>query len=228
MVNLLALVFTVVLSLAHYYGESIQLYKRKEKLISIGAGVLLAYTILDLFPRVFAGITILHNALFFFILLGFSLHHIIEKYIYQHAAKNKRLKELKEVHSIAFFLYYIIIGIMIKEVTSEQNLQGWLLFFPLLFHTTLGTFSLRDIHKSIKEKKYIVLLLSSSPVIGFLIASIWSISPGIEYSVLGFISGVFLYIITREVIPKENKGDPIDFFFGIALYTLIIVITWII
>lgn len=228
MVNLLALVFAIILGIVHYHAESIHLHKNKEKLISFGAGVMLAYLILDLFPMLFQGVGLLNNALFLFILLGFSLLHIIEKYIYQHASKQKKLRELKEAHSITFFIYYFIIGIILLEITSQNYLQGFLLFIPLLFHTTIGSISIKEIHHSIKEKQLVRIFLSSSPLIGALLASYIFIPSFINFAMLGFISGVLLYIITREVIPKENKGDPVNFLLGISIYTTLIVITWII
>ncbi len=228
MVNLLALIFTIILSMAHFYGESIHLHKKSYRIISFGAGVMLSYLILVLFPKLFQGIGLLNNTLFLFILMGFSLLHLVEKYIYQHASKNKKLRELKEVHTISFFIYHFIVGIIVLEVTSKSSLDGFILFIPLLFHTTIGTISLKEIKHSSIEKGFLRVILSSSPVLGLLIASFFYIPQLINYSFLALVSGILLYIITREVIPKENKGDPIDFLLGISMYTILIVITWII
>ena len=152
--------------------------------------------------------------------------HLAEKYIYQHTKKEIRLKELKEVHSITFFIYYLLIGIILFNAFANDYIQGLLIFIPLLFHTTLGAVSLRQIHHSLSEKKSVKIILSLSPLIGVLIASYLEFSFLINQALLSFISGIFLYIVTRELIPKENKGDPFDFILGVSVYTILIVTTW--
>lgn len=228
MVNSLAILFALLLSIAHYLSEEFYIKKNKQKIISFGAGVLLAYVILDLFPRLYIKSGLLNNFLFLFVLLGFSLLHLTEKYIYQHSAKEKRLKELREAHSISFFIYYLIIGIILFNSVTNNIFQGLLLFIPLLFHTTFGAASFHQIHHSISEKKSAKIILSLSPLMGVLLASYVKFSPLINQALLSLISGVFLYIVTREVIPKENKGDPLDFILGMSVYTILIISTWLI
>jgi len=228
MVNSLALIFAIAISIAHYYAETLHLHKQRDKIRSLAAGVLMAFLILDLFPRLFLNVSLVNNSLFLFILIGFSLLHLVEKYIYQHASKNKKLKELREVHAVIFFIYFTFIGILIVNITNQSPIGGLLFFIPLLFHTTIGTISMKEIHSTMKENKLIRLSLSVSPLIGLLIATYFFIPPIINHSLLALISGVLLYIITREVIPKENKGDPIDFLLGVSIYSIVIVFTWII
>ncbi|MEK6922541.1 MAG: hypothetical protein AABX08_01940 [Nanoarchaeota archaeon] len=222
-----ALVFGLVLCIAHYLSEDFHYHKNKWKIISFGAGVMLSYLILDLFPRLYLGVSFLNNFIFLLVLLGFALLHLIEKYIYQHTAKNKKLKELRLTHSAIFFVYYAIIGIILKNITDASLVDGFLLFLPLVFHTTLGAASLNEIHHTIIKNKLVRLLLSSSPLIGVLIASFFSISPIVNHLLIAFISGVLLFIVIREVIPKESQGDPLDFLLGMIVYSILIVITWI-
>ena len=203
-------------------SEEFHLHKNKYRIMSFGAGVLLAYLILELLPQVFRGINILDNFPFIFILVGFSIFYLAEKYIYQHASKKRLLTELKEMHSVAFFIYYLIIGIIIFNITKKSILQGLLTTIPLIFHTTLGAASLNEIHPTIKENKLVKLILSFSPVAGFLLATFYPISETVNHYLLAFISGAFLYVITSEVIPKENKGDPVDFLLGLIIYTALI------
>ncbi|MFH1591862.1 MAG: hypothetical protein ABIB47_00640 [Candidatus Woesearchaeota archaeon] len=224
----IALLFGAILALTHYLSENFHYHKNKWRIISFGAGVMLAYLILDLFPRLYIGINFFNNFLFLFVLLGFALLHLIEKYIYQHASKEKKLRDLKETHSIVFFLYYVIIGILLKSIVDIGFWGGLLFFLPLVFHTTLGAASLKDIHHTIIKKKSLRLLLSASPVIGVLIASFFVVPVMVYYALLAFISGVFLFVVIREVIPKENKGDPMDFILGMSVYSLLIIFTWLV
>ena len=197
--NYIAVLFAALISLAHYYSESINLHKSKNKIISLGAGVMLAYLILEFFPRLFQSISVLNNTLFLFILIGFSLLHLVDKFIYQHASKKKKLSEIREAHSVAFFIYHFIIGVIILEVTNLSNLEGFLLFIPLLFHTAIGTISIKEIHNTIKTKSILKLVLAFSPVIGVLVASFYQIPIIMNHILLGLIGGVLLSIITREV-----------------------------
>ena len=46
----------------------------------------------------------------------------------------------------------------------------------------------------------------------------------ITYVLYSFISGVILYVIVREVIPKNEKGKPLYFMFGVIAFTILILI----
>ena len=221
-----ALVFGLVLGIAHYLSDGFHYHKNKWKIISFGAGVMLSYLILDLFPRLYLGVSFLNNFIFLLVLLGFALLHLVEKYIYQHASKNKKLKELRLMHSMIFFVYYAILGIILKNITDINLRDGFLLFLPLIFHTTLGAASLNEIHHTIIRNKLLRLLLSASPLIGVLVASFFSISQMVNHMLIAFISGILLFIVIREVIPKESQGDPLDFLLGMIVYSILIIITW--
>ncbi len=225
--TLLPLTFAIILSIAHYRGNLIHLKKNKQKVISFGAGVLLAYLILELFPNTFKGISLLNNSIFLFILLGFILFYLTEKFISQQKSKSKKLKELKEIHSLTFLIYYLIIGIILFNITIANQIKGFLFFIPLLFHTTIGSISMNEMYSSIKVNKLLKLVLSSSPIIGVILASSIIITPYLNHILLAFISGAILCIITREVIPKESKVKPLNFLLGISTYTILIIFSWI-
>lgn len=224
----IAIIFGIVLSIAHYLSEDFHLHKHKYKVISFGAGIMLAYLILELLPRLYISLTFLNNSLFLFVLVGFSSLHLLEKYIYQHTSRKKRLTKLKEAHSAIFFFYYIIIGIILSDITNKNLIEGTLFFVPLVFHTTLGSLSLNELHHTIKKNLPLKIFLSASPLIGILMATYINIPVPVNHALLGLISGALLFIITREVIPKESKGNPLDFLLGLAVYTIMIVSIWLI
>jgi len=224
----IVIIFGIILSIAHYLSEGFHLHKHKYRVISFGAGIMLAYLILELLPRLYVSLTFLNNSLFLFVLIGFSSFHLLEKYIYQHASKNKRLKELKEAHSAMFFVYYFVIGIILLNITNKNLIEGTLFFVPLVFHTTLGALSINELHHTIKKNTPLKIFLSSSPLLGVLLATYIKIPVPVNHALLGFISGALLFIITREVIPKESKGRPIDFLLGVTVYTIMIVSIWLI
>ena len=113
-----------------------------------------------------------------------------------------------------------------SEITYQSKLDGFLLFIPLLFHTTLSSVSINELHHTIKEKTTLTIFLSSSVIMGAILAFSITISETLNHIFLAFIGGALLFIITREVIPKENKGDPLNFILGLSVYSLLIISTW--
>ena len=53
--------------------------------------------------------------MFIFLLVGFSVFHLVEKLVYQHAEAARLAWELKEVHSIDFFIYHFIVGVALED-----------------------------------------------------------------------------------------------------------------
>ena len=87
---LISLFLGIALVIIHYYSELIHLHSTKRtttSFLSFAAGISVAYLFLYLLPELTAGIKHLDNLLFFFLLAGFTLFHLVEKYIYQHSQK---------------------------------------------------------------------------------------------------------------------------------------------
>ena len=61
------------------------------------------------------------------------------------------------------------------------------------------------------------LILSSAPFIGALAGTYLMFSSFMNYSIFAFLTGALLYLVTRDVIPKEREGRPKWFLIGIAL-----------
>jgi|SRR3989344_2767135 len=224
---IIALLFGAILSIAHYLSEYFHKHRHKRELISFGAGIMLSYIILDLFPRLYLYAGIITKFIFIFVLLGFSFFYLGEKYIFQHMQTKKKLKDLREMHLLAFFMYYFIIGFLLKKVTDSNILDGLLLFLPLLFHTSFGIVSLHHVHRS-KEGLILKLFLSLSPLFGIIAAYFFSPPELVFHIFLSLISGALLFIVASEIIPKERASTSIDFILGVALYSLILVSTWLI
>ena len=218
------IIYGIILGLTHYFSENVnKLYQEhREKIISFGAGISITYLVLLLIPELHANTEQQGKSIFLFLLLGFTLFHVIEKHIYQHNKKDIRLKESKGLHSISFFLYHLIIGIILVNLTKVDPRKGFLFFIPILFHTAVSNISLKEIHGKIREKSFIKFLLSTSTLLGVLIGVYVGISESISIILLGFVTGSLMYIITRDIIPPDNKGNPIYFVVGVIVYMLLI------
>ena len=89
----LAISLSGIIALAHYYSEDLCLKCKKiyKEMISLAAGIAVTYLFLELFPLFSSQAA---KPLFIFVLVGFVLFHLVEKYIYQSVSENKILAEL--------------------------------------------------------------------------------------------------------------------------------------
>ena len=151
---------------------------------------------------------------------------MIEKYLYQHEEKERLIEELKEAHSLVFFVYHFVVGMVLVNITLRNITEGILLFIPLLFHLSITNVSLREIHHSLIERKFARFFLCLSTILGILFASFIQISAMLYFTLFAFIGGAILYIVVREEIPEEKRGKPGYFILGTFLYTLLIILLW--
>jgi len=217
----IAIAIGIILGGLHYFSENIELTaeSKRYRIISFGAGISIAYLFLHLLPHTYEAAIHLEEAVFIFLLLGFALFHLSEKYIYQHRDKEKQARELKEIHSIMFFIYHFFIGIVIADKFETGILEGSLFVIPVALQTGLSTVSLSKIHSEIRESIAIKIILSLSTLIGVVFAIIIHV-PDIANNILvSFIAGLLLYVIVKEFLPEKEKGKPLFFIFGLALFS---------
>lgn len=224
---MLAIVFGIILTFAHYLSDKFHIitHKNRMKILSFSAGISITYIFLYLFPELFQGVQYLSRLIFLFVLIGFIGLHIIEAHIFREKTKSKIQKELKEVHSLSFFIYHLIVGIALFNITSINPIAGLLLFLPILLHTITSSISLREIHAHIKEKAIIKFILEASTLIGILIASFVFIPPYLYNAFIGFVVGALLYVVVRDMMPKGGKGNPLFLVGGSIVYLILL---WII
>ncbi len=137
--NILALALGLILGIIHFFSENLSPPEgeRRYRVISFAAGISIAYLFLDLLPHTYQTTTHLKNFVFAFLLLGFVLIHLVEKFIYKHAKERDIAKELKEIHSLVFFGYYFLIGIVLHDKIQPNLLEG-ILFLVAISANPLG------------------------------------------------------------------------------------------
>ncbi len=215
----------LVLGLTHFFGEIVltRLNPLRNELISFASGVTISYIFLGLLPLLISTTaSIFHNQLFFIVLFGFIVFHVIEKHIYSHARPERLFRELKQAHSIAFFIYYIALGIVLFEFSLISNSMVLLLFFPVWLNTAFGSLSFETLDEGVKGHFPLKILLSSHVLIGMVLASIFVEFLKFYDMVLAFVVGVMLYVIIKDYLPKEQKGSLTFFLSGAFLYATII------
>lgn len=221
----LAIIYGALVSLLHFSSDylTLKLSRYKERLLSFGAGISITYLFLEILPLINEVAQNLRTWSYISILAGFASFHLIEKYVYQHAKREELFHKLKQVHSLGFFVYYFIVGIVLFYLIAQDTMAGTLFLIPILFHSSISSASAKEIHEDIKENKYWRLFLSSSTILGVLTFYLLNISLPFIFSALGFVIGILFYIIIKDILPEQTEGDPKYFVLGLVLFLMLII-----
>jgi hypothetical protein len=149
-------------------------------------------------------------------------------------------KELNELRFLTDFAYHFLVGFIIYNLLLLEPLSGVLFFIFAFFRAIISNrsenieipFSDLDIKIKFEESKARQLILALSVTIGVLFSVFFDLIIPVHntiyleviYVVYSFVSGVILYVIVREVIPKNEKGNVIYFILGVVASTIIFVI----
>lgn len=215
-----ALLLGLFLGLIHFFSENLKPEEglKHYRIISFAAGISIAYLFLDLLPQTYEAAVYLKQLVFVFLLLGFAIFHLAEKFAYQHSDQDKLARELKEIHSISFFGYYFLVGIVLRDKIQISILEGSLFMIPIALHAGLSTASLARIHGEIRESFSLKTTLSLSTLLGVIFAILIQVPVVLNNILISFIAGILLYIIVKEFLPEKKKGQPLFFVIGLALF----------
>ncbi len=218
---LLSILVGLTYFLVNYFN--LKRFRHAPKMVSFAAGVSITYVLLELFP-VFTEITAqISKFLFFSVLLGFIIHHIIEKEIYMHNRRHELLKKLSTEEQVFSFVYHLILGMLLVTFVQQRLLDGILFFIPILLFVFISTLP-AERHASTGK----ALFLASATLLGSLFSTfIWIRRPlWIEGILVGFVTGVLLFTIVRHHIPFGRAGNVGYFSLGFVLYALVIMASW--
>ncbi len=221
---ILAVIFAVMLGLSQFLSHVLFTKKTKHryKIMSFAAGFSIAYLFLNLLPETYDVFRETRMLIFISLLIGFLVFHLVEKYIYQHLSA-KTLVEFRMMHSISFFIYYILVGITLLYLLQLQIRRGILFILPVIFHALVSKRFLSEVHGKVAEENISVkLLLSGSALYGVLLGQLVIFSALVYDIILGLVIGSLLYIITREMLPEKAKGSPLYLLAGIVVFAAVI------
>lgn len=222
---MLAILLGLIISVVHFFSESIHVASEdhKMKVISFSSGIFVAYLFLHLFPLLYSETRMEISMMS--VLIGFTFFHVIEKYIYRHERRPVVLKkEMKEIHSIAFFLYHLMIGVILVKMVNGSFTSTILFFVPILFISAISSISMKSLY--VVRDRQARLILSFSTFIGTVVAFLITMPNVVYISIFGFMIGTLMYTILMDAIPKEREGDPIFFVIGLMVYMIVIMMTW--
>lgn len=221
--------FAALLVIVHFFGEQIARHERHAELTSFATGVTVTYIFLQLLPEHHKGIEHLGEFGWFSALIGFSLLHAIEKYIYGHEKSVEQIRhDFKELHSSFLFAYYTMIGVILTYLVQRDVVHGTLFFIPVFLHTTISSLSLTELHDDIVNNRFVHMAIINAVVLGVLAATLVPIGPAMFHILLGVLTGMFLYIIIHDSMAQKTEGYVFSFLLGTVLYSGVIVYLWII
>ena len=217
-VFMLTIILGLAMSLAHHFSKDFvnKLKHHHNKMLSFSAGVSITYLFMDLFPYFSDGSASIGRHLFFFVLGGFILLHLAEKYIYSHFYRNKLRRELALENAAVSFTYHFIVGIILVSFASTNPWEAMLFFIPVFLHTSFNPVTLMA-----SKSPIIRIVLASSTLLGVLFSMFIFPSPSefTLFALIGFIIGMLSYTVIRHSVPEGRNGRPAYLIFGLASYT---------
>jgi len=230
-----SLFFSLIISLVDYLSDDVipRIMDKKHDVVSFTAGLSVTYIFLELLPDVYAGIGLVDRYVFLSLLVGFIIFHLAEKHIYKQVQQQHQ-SDLTRIHLGGQFLYHFIVGILIVTFTQRSIIDGFLLLVPVTLHSGLSNLSSRGIHNFDMKSRRIFknrvkrVFYSLSPFYGAIVAFVIPFSGKLVAILTSFIAGILLYIVIREEIPPDRKGNPRLFLIGAVLYALFIIVTWLV
>ena len=216
-------ILALILSVVDFFTEGLfsKASPNKMKFISVAAGVSVSYIFLILLPEIYSSAVAINKLLFFAILFGFGIFHIIEKYIRQNFTGPELRKEHRLIHSTTSFIYFFVVGFILVKLSDSNYVHSTLLFIPIILHIIIDSLPRRH-----TKKYYLRVLSAGSPFFGALIAAFVDVGKIGNVILLGIIGGALLYTVVRESLPRDREGRPLYFIIGLLFFTILILLLW--
>ena len=220
------LLLTFLFSITHFFFEEYAHHLRKIDVAftSFSSGIFIAYIFLTLFPGVLQGSYILQNGIFFIMLWGFVLLHIVEKYVMHHTQEAKqRMERLTHVRTASFFINHVLLGMaLIFFFEIDKPAIAVISIIPVFFHIISSSTIVEHLHRHVRETIMGKILSSGAFFFGALFAAMLKIPLSVFFGLFAFITGTLFYIVVRDVMPKHQQGKPVLFLWGVISYLLLL------
>lgn len=195
-------------------------------LVSFSAGILVAVIFMKFLPMLHAGVSMFGSVLYIAVLLGFMGYNIAEEWLYQHSGPAIRRKELGAWHGIGFFIDHFILGfaLVVLWLLGAQTI-ALALAIPFALYVATSAHSVLWIRRELRFSASDEILLASAPLIGALVG--WVLAqflPVVLYALFAYIAGSLLYLVARDLIPKEREARPAWFVLGAVLTAAILLV----
>jgi len=211
------IIIAIILGVTDFLGHKISglAAGHRDSVLSFSAGLLISLLFLILVPGVLSnGVS---EFIFFFLLVGFLLMHLAEKYLYKHMTnKQELLEDLKVVHIIGFGLDNFLVGFILASVIELDFIVVITLSVPLFLQMLTSSISLDSIDTRLNDKysKYSKITLSVLPILGAILGILLEVEQLATNYVMAFVLGILFYMIVRDVLPQGRKGSSVLFLSG--------------
>ncbi len=223
MITWIIVIAAFIIAVAHFINEEFYIRLTKEAFyhpsISFSAGVSITYVLLEMFPEFSIGVRAQGNYLFIFLLTGFVIVHLIEKYIYQHSSGKKTDDNLQLEGTVLSFIYHLVIGILMVSLFKMSFSDGMLFFIAVALHTSTNALPVdTTLHLGGR------IIMASSTPLGALFAIVFipMMTATAFYALMGLVTGALLFTVVRHNIPSTKESRPVFFIIGVVVYTLVI------
>jgi zinc transporter ZupT len=203
-----------LLSVIHYTGGKFSelLEKYHTDILSFSSGIAITIVMLEFLPWT----SFAHHP-YLLLLSGFVVFHIAERYVYQHVSKKELAeKDIEYFDALGFFMDSFLDGFLVVLAFKISMEAGYLILVSLILHKISSSIALAHITENLPNTSLIEFVLAFSTFIGAFVAVVLSLPMETVYSTFTFIVGTLLYIIVRDIMPKE-KGNPLYFLFGVIV-----------
>jgi len=112
--------------------------------------------------------------------------------------------------------------VLLFHLPGEYSVLGWLVFVPFVLHTISSTLSLKHICRHFKASRLERFALSTSTMLGAIVATLMNLQKAPFYLAFGFVMGMLLYVVVRDILPQEREGKPYYFIIGVMLSMILI------
>ncbi|MGQ9721161.1 MAG: hypothetical protein ACUVXA_07560 [Candidatus Jordarchaeum sp.] len=150
-------------------------------------------------------------------MVGFVIIHLIEKFVYQRAAGEEEFAlDVTRFEAAGLMAYTILIGVVIVVFFDAYGNMAYFLLIPLYFRAFAVAVYADAINEKIGNRTNRVLH-TLGPIFGALLGMILIENVTHLYLVFAVTMGLILYIIVRDMIPREKEGKTIYFAAGVAI-----------
>jgi hypothetical protein len=197
------------MSILHYFGRTacIICSKTHRHLMSFGTGVIIAYIITTLIPKI-------HGELGFYGFLGgFVLFFLMEAFVYKKVPRHELGYRLQLLHEVILFSAHFLGGAIFLALAKISLSSSFLFFLMFLFVTMSEDFSLHFLHG--KEKTLPQLIVSISFLLGIVASYLTKSDLIVLETSKGILGGTLLFVVTNEAMRKQKERHIVYFLLGI-------------
>ncbi len=239
--NIIGLALAVCLALVHIFASQARwLTKIPERYwVSVAGGVSIAYIFLDILPELshaqaeiahsdIAPIAYLEKHVYVLALIGLTLFYGLEKLALR--SRDRRQYTHGEdcthpgvfwIHILAFAIYNLILGYLLRESENHGLVACLVLFFALALHFVVNDVNLREHHKHLYDLMG-RWLLAGAIVFGWLLGEAFQLEEAAVLAIWSLMAGGIILNVLKEELPAEQDSHFGFFCAGAIGYGLVL------